>query len=286
MKQPGSPTVRRRRLASDLRRMREKAELTMEQVAERLGWSITKVSRIETSKVGVTVKDVGLLLDLFELTPSRRAEILTLARDAQKKGWWEGYGDLPTEYATYIGLEAATTSIRSFAPEIVPGLLQTEDYARAVIRAALITSPPGEIERRVEVRVARQARLSQQDPLRLWSVLDEATLRRLVGGPDVMRAQLRHLADLTETPNITLQVLPFAVGAHAATSGAFSIFEFPEQADADVVFLENLTGSLYVEKETDVYRYTLAFDHLRAKARDPDESRRFITEMIGLTAES
>ncbi|MEU9886602.1 helix-turn-helix transcriptional regulator [Sphaerisporangium sp. NPDC051011] len=286
MKQPGSPTVRRRRLASDLRRMREKAELTMEQVAERLGWSITKVSRIETSKVGVTVKDVGLLLDLYELTPSRRAEVLTLARDAQKKGWWEGYGDLPTEYATYIGLEAATTSIRSFAPEIVPGLLQTEDYARAVIRAALITSPPGEIERRVEVRMARQARLSQQDPLRLWSVLDEATLRRLVGGPDVMRAQLRHLADLAETPNITLQVLPFAVGAHAATSGAFSIFEFPEQVDADVVFLENLTGSLYVEKETDVYRYTLAFDHLRAKARDPDESRRCITEMIGLTAES
>ncbi len=252
----------------------------MDQVAERLGWSVTKVSRIETSKVGVTPKDVGRLLDLYELTPSKREELLDLARDSQKKGWWHAYGDLPTEYATYIGLEAEATSIRSFAPEIIPGLLQTEDYARAVIRAALIISPQREVERRVEVRMARQKLLSQDRPLRLWAIIDEAALCRVVGGSEVMRSQLERLLEAAELPHVTLQVLPFSVGAHAATSGGFEVLEFPVPADPDVAFLENLTGSLYVEHEMDVYRYTLAFDHLRAKALDPDESCRLIAEMF------
>ncbi|MGC5010738.1 helix-turn-helix domain-containing protein [Streptosporangium sp. DT93] len=278
MKQTASPTVRRRRLASELRRLRERAQLTMEEVGEQLGWSATKISRIETARVRVALTDTGRLLDLYAVDSAKRGELLDLAKDARKKGWWQAYGDLPTEYTTYIGLEAEATSMRSFAPTIFPGLLQTEDYARAVIRSALSFSSPGEIERRVEVRMARQALLAQDGPLRLWAVLDEAVIRRPVGGPAVMRSQLKRLLDITDLPNVTIQVLPFAVGAHPGTNGAFEIMEFPEPADPDVVFMENFTGSLYIERETDVYRYSLTFDHLRAKALDPDGSRRFVAE--------
>lgn len=279
MRQTTSPTVRRRRLASELRRLRERAQLTLDEVAEQLAWSATKVSRIETCRVGITLKDAGRLLDLYQIGASKREELIDLARDARKKGWWQAYGDLPTEYTTYIGLEAETASMRGFAATIVPGLLQTEDYARAVIRAALVISPPGEIERRVEVRVARQALLFRDEPLRLWTILDEAAIRRAIGDPVVMKSQLKRLLEVAELPNITVQVLPFAAGAHTATSGAFHILEFPRPADPDVVFVENLTGNLYVEREADVYRYTVAFDYLRAKALDPDDSRRFLAKV-------
>ncbi|GIH71281.1 helix-turn-helix domain-containing protein [Sphaerimonospora thailandensis] len=284
MRQSGSPTVRRRRLAAELRRLRERAEMTIEQVAERLGWSATKVSRIETSRVGVALKDVERLVDLYEVDDAKRKELLDLARDAQKKGWWHAYGDLPSEYATYIGLEDEAASMRSFAPSVIPGILQTEDYARAIIRSALMgLSSPAEVERRVEVRMARQALLTQDEPLRLWTILDEAVIRRTIGSPADMRAQLGRLLELVDLPNITVQVLPFAAGAHPGTNGAFQILEFPEPAHPDVVSLENFTGSLYVEQETDVYRYTVMFDHLRAKALDPDQSRSVLTEtMTGL----
>ncbi|MFI6508094.1 helix-turn-helix domain-containing protein [Streptosporangium sp. NPDC050855] len=280
MRKTGSPTVRRRRLAFELRRLRDRAQLTLEEVAERLAWSATKVSRIETCRVGVTLKDVGCLLDLYEIDASKREELIDLARDSRKKGWWQAYADLPTEYATYIGLEAETASMRGFAATLVPGLLQTEDYARAVIRAALVMSPPGEIERRVEVRMARQALLFRDDPLCFWTVLDEAALRRVIESSSVMRSQLKRVLELMDLPNITVQVLPFAVGAHTATGGAFHILKFPSPADPEVVFVENLGGNLYVESEADVYRYTVAFDHLRAKALSPDDSRRFITKTV------
>ncbi|MBG0825179.1 helix-turn-helix domain-containing protein [Planomonospora sp. ID91781] len=278
MRQTGSPTVRRRRLASDLRHLRERSQLTLEEVGQQLGWSTTKISRIETSRVGVTPKDVERLLGLYGVDGLRREELLKLARDARKKGWWHAYDDLSSEYASYIGLEAEAASMKSFAPVVLPGLLQTEDYARAVIRAGLVLSPPGEVEHRIEIRMARQSVLAGDEPLRLWTVLDEAVIRRLIGGPAVMHAQLKRLLEVMEAPNITIQLLPFATGAHSGTSGAFQIMEFPEPADPDVVFLENLTDSLYVEKDADVYRYTVAFDHLRARALDPDESRRLIEE--------
>lgn len=278
MRQTGSPTVRRRRLASELRRLRERAQLTLEEVGEQLAWSATKVSRMETCRVGVTLKDVGRLLDLYEIDVAKREELVDLARDSRKKGWWQAYSDLSNEYTTYIGLEAEAASMRSFATVVLPGLLQTENYARAVIRSALIISSPGEIERRVEVRMARQKLLGQEKPLRLWTVLDEAIIRRPMGGSAVMRSQLERLLELAELPNVTIQVLPFEVGSHPGTNGAFQIMEFPQSADPDVVFMENFTGSLYIERETDVYRYTLIFDHLRAKALDPDDSRRLITE--------
>ncbi|MFI6457205.1 helix-turn-helix domain-containing protein [Streptosporangium amethystogenes] len=280
MRQTASPTVRRRRLASELRRLRERAQLTMEEVGEQLSWSATKISRIETARVRVTPKDTGRLLDLYGLDPAKQGELIDLAKDARKKGWWQAYGDLPTEYTTYIGLEAEAVSMRSFAPTVVPGILQSEDYARAVIRSALFNSSPGEIERRVEVRMARQKLLVQEEPLRLWTVLDEALIRRPVDGPVAMRSQLEKLLEVADLPNVTVQVLPFAAGVHPGTNGAFQIMEFPEPADPDVVFMENFTGSLYIERETDVYRYTLIFDHLRAKALDPDDSRRLITEAV------
>lgn len=278
MRQTGSPTVRRRRLAAELRRLRERAQLTMEEVGEQIGWSATKISRIETSRVGVVPKDVGSLLDLYRVDGSRREELLKLARDARKRGWWQAYSDLSSDYTSYISLEAETTSMRSFGTVLLPGLVQTEDYARAVIRAGLILAPPGEVERRIEVRMARQSLLTQTNPLRLWTILDEAAVCRTIGGSTVMRAQLKRLLELAELPNVTIQVLPFTAGAHSGTSGAFEILEFPEPADPDVVFLENLTDSLYVEREADVYRYTVAFDHLRAKALDPDDSRDFIAK--------
>ncbi|OUC98530.1 transcriptional regulator [Streptosporangium minutum] len=278
MRQTGSPTVRRRRLASELRHLRERAQLTLEEVGRQLGWSTSKISRIETSRVGVTLKDIGRLLELYKVDGSRRDELLKLTRDARKRGWWHAYNDLSDEYAAYIGLEAEAASMRSFASVVLPGLLQTEDYARAVIRAGLVLSPPGEVEHRIEIRMARQALLSQTEPLRLWAILDEAVIRRVIGGPAVMCSQLQRLLDITDLPNVTVQVLPFAAGAHSGTSGAFQIMEFPEPADPDVVFLENLTDSLYVERDADVYRYTVAFDHLRAKALDPDDSRRLIME--------
>ncbi|MEV6987237.1 helix-turn-helix transcriptional regulator [Sphaerisporangium sp. NPDC051017] len=278
MRRAGSPTVRRRRLASELRRLRERAQLTLEEVGERLGWSATKLSRIETSRVGVTPKDVGLLLDLYGVGGSRKDSLLKLARDARKKGWWQAYSDLSSEYAAYIGLEAEAASMCSFAPLVLPGLLQTEDYARAVVRAGFVLASPGEVERRVEVRMARQAVLSQPTPLSLWTVVDESVIRRPVGGPEAVRAQLKQLIEVGSLPHVTIQVLPFTAGAHSGTSGAFEILEFPDRADPDVVFLENLTDSLYVESETDVYRYRVAFDHLRARALDPDQSRYLITQ--------
>jgi hypothetical protein len=278
MRQTGSPTVRRRRLASELRRLRERTQLTLEEVAEQLAWSATKVSRIETCRVGVALKDVGRLLDLYEIDGAKKEELIDLARDSRKRGWWQAYSDLSSEYTTYIGLEAEAASMRSFASAVLPGLLQTEDYARAVIRSALLISSPGEIERRVEVRMARQRLLVQEESLRLWTVLDEAIIRRPIGGPAVMRSQLERLLDMADLPNVTVQVLPFAVGSHPGTNGAFQIMEFPQPTDPDVVFMENFTGSLYIEREPDVYRYTLIFDHLRAKALDPDDSRRLIAE--------
>jgi len=280
MRQTVSPTVRRRRLAFELRRLRERTQWTLEEVAEQLAWSATKVSRIETCRVGIALKDVGALLDLYQVDPAKREELIDLARDSRKKGWWQAYSDLSSEYTTYIGLEAEAASMRSFASVVLPGLLQTEGYARAVIRSALLISSPGEIERRVEVRMARQKLLVQEEPLRLWTVLDEAVIRRPIGGSDVMRSQLKQLLDVADLPNVTVQVLPFAVGSHPGTNGAFEILEFPGLADPDVVFMENFTGSLYIERETDVYRYSLVFDHLRAKALDPDNSRRLITEAI------
>jgi transcriptional regulator with XRE-family HTH domain len=276
------PTVRRRRLAAELRRLRERAEMTLEQAASQVEWSVAKLSRVETARVGINLADLRYLLKIYDVTDERVEELVSLARRARMRGWWESYADtLPSDYASYIGLESEAASLRCFDALTLNGLLQTTDYAREVIRASLMAlSPPGEVERRVEVRTTRQRVLNRElNPLRLWTVIDEAVLRRLVGSVHVMKAQGDRLLELAALPNVTVQVLPTGVGAHPATTGTFSILEFPEPQDADVVYLETLTANIFVEDDAQAYRYALAFDHLRAMALGPEESKAFIAAL-------
>ncbi|KAA9375491.1 helix-turn-helix domain-containing protein [Microbispora cellulosiformans] len=276
------PTVRRRRLAGELRRLRERKELTLEDAAERLGWSAAKVSRIETARVGITSPDLTRMLDLYELADDRRAGLHALARTARTRGWWDAYADsLPSDYSAYIQLEADAAFIRSYDGMIVHGLLQTDEYAREIIRAALMgMSSPAEVERRVEVRMTRQRLLLRDEsPLRFWTVVDEAALTRRVGSEAIMREQYERLLEFADRDNVTIQVLPFAKGAHPATAGTFALLEFRETHDPNVVYVEGTTSNLYVESDAEIYRYSLAFDHLRAMALDPDESRRLIARL-------
>jgi transcriptional regulator with XRE-family HTH domain len=275
------PTVQRRRLSRELRFLRERSELTLEEAAERLGWSKSKISRIETAQSGIKVPDLRAFLDLFEITGDHREALLALNRQSRKRGWWDAYREaLPSEYEDYVRLEQEASSMLAFDGMILNGLLQTEDYARHIIRAALTSSPAGEIERRVEVRMHRQALLTEGDDLlRFWSIIDEGALRRQVGGAEVMRAQYARLIELAELPNVNLQVLPFGVGAHATTASPFRILGFPPPFDAEVVYLESLNSSLYIERETDVHLYRVAYDHLRAQAMGPDASTAFIAAL-------
>jgi transcriptional regulator with XRE-family HTH domain len=280
MRDKRAPTVRARQLAAELRRLRDEARLTGEEVGERLGWSAAKVSRVETAKIAISASDLARLLDLYEVSGQRRDRLAELGRSAGERGWWDAYADtLGPEYATLIALEAQAERARWYAALIVPGLLQTEEYAREIIRSTLLISPPGEIERRVQVRMTRQGVLAKDQPLRLSVVLDEAAVRRRVGGPEVMRAQLRHLAEAASRENIELQVLPDASGAHPAITGEFTILGFPELVSPDVVYLENMTSNIYVEQEAEVFRYNLAFDRLRSQALDPGESAALIARL-------
>ena len=272
-----SPTVRRRRLASDLRGLREVAGMTIEQVAERMEVSSSKVSRIETARVSVPPRDVRDLLDIYGVTGDQRETLLTIAREARQKNWLDAYSDLP--FASAADMEGAASSVRVYSALLMPGLLQTVDYARAVLRAIRLDLEQEEVERRVELRKSRQSFLVREDSPALWVVLDEAALRRVVGGPRVMRAQLQHLVEATNFPRVTLQVLPFAAGAHAGMDGEFNVFSFSEAADQDVVFIENTMSDLYQEGADVIRRYNLLFDHLRAKALDPAHSAEFFVEV-------
>jgi transcriptional regulator with XRE-family HTH domain len=272
MRDKRAPTVRARQLAAELRRLRDEARLTGEEVGERLGWSAAKVSRVETAKIAINASDLARLLDLYEVSGQRRDRLAELGRSAGERGWWDAYADtLGPEYATLIALEAQAERARWYAALIVPGLLQTEEYAREIIRSTLLISPPGEIERRVQVRMTRQGVLTKDQPLRLSVVLDE--------GAEVMREQLRHLAEVSRWENIELQVLPDASGAHPAITGEFTILGFPELVSPDVVYLENMTSNIYVEQEAEVFRYNLAFDRLRSQALDPGESAGLIARL-------
>jgi transcriptional regulator with XRE-family HTH domain len=278
----GGPTVRRRRLAVELRRLRDRAELTLEEAAGQLGWSITKLSRIETSRVGVQPDDLKRMLDLYEIDGERRSGLITLGRAARTKGWWDAYADsLPADYANYISLEADASALRCYDVQTVHGLLQTEDYARAIVASGLMAlSPPAEVERRVEVRQTRQRLLTRESgPLRFSTVVDEAALRRMVGSAEIMRAQCARLLKLAQLPNVTIQVLPYDAGVHPGLAGTFAIMEFPERHDPAVVYIETMTSNLYVENDAAVYRHTLAFDQLRALALGPQGSAEFIARL-------
>jgi transcriptional regulator with XRE-family HTH domain len=274
------PSVRARQLAAELRRLRDETGMTGEEAGAQLGWSAAKISRIETARISVTPADVTRLLDLYGASGQRRERLAELSRRAGDRGWWDAYSDtLDPQYATLIALQDQAERMRLYAPQTVPGLLQTEQYAHEIIRASLLITPPGEIERRVQVRISKQQVLDREQPLHLSVVLDEAALLRQVGGAEVMRVQLHKLAEAADRPNIEVQVLPASIGAHPATSGQFVILEFPELSASDVVYLEHLTSNVYVEQEAEVFRYNLAFDGLRSLALDPAESRKRI---IGL----
>lgn len=279
MAEKRTPSVRGRQLAAQLRRLREAATLTGDEVAARVGWSPSKVSRIETGQSEVTLGDLRRLLDLYEVTGSQRDRLLELGRHAQQRGWWDAYTDtLRPEVATLIALEADAESVRWYAPTVLPGLLQTEQYARDIISSSLLIAPPGRVERRVQVRLTSQDVLSRDRPLDVAIVLDESILRRPVGGPEVLAGQLRHLLEVAEQPNISIQLLPFTAGSHPAMTGGFAILRFPEFLAADVVYLENMTSDLFVESEADVYRYGLAFDQLSSLALGEAESKAFIAD--------
>jgi transcriptional regulator with XRE-family HTH domain len=273
-----SPAVRRRRLGMELRRLREHAGMTIEQVAKALECSDSKVSRIETGQVAAAPRDVRDMLILYQVGGRQQDELVQIAREARQKSWWSSYDD--RAITALIGFEAAATSIRSYEASLVPGLLQTVEYARAVTRAVRPTLRPGEVNHRVAVRTARQAHLPEDDPPELWVILDEAALRRPVGGPDVMSEQVLHLIEAARLPNVTLQVLPFDAGEHAGMDGSFTIYGFADPADRDVVYLENAISDHYVERPEDVRRYAMLFDHLRAAALKPGDSSAFMTGLI------
>lgn len=271
-----SPTVKRRRLAAELRHYREGASLTIEEVAERLEWSTAKISRIENARVSVLPRDVKFLLSTYGLSDRDDAwdVLLTLARESRQKGWWQQYGEaVPDWFEVFVGLEADAATIWGYDAEFVPGILQTEEYARAVHRAQLITATDDEIDRLVRVRMARQELLTSDDTPQLWLVLNEAVIRRVVGGAATMREQLKRLIEASKLPNMTLQVVPFSAGAHPAMDGSFNLLTFPDPSDPNIVYMEYHTGALYLEKSAEVQRYRLMFDHLRAAAQSVDESR-------------
>jgi transcriptional regulator with XRE-family HTH domain len=278
-------TVGSRRLVIELKQFREHAGLTGEQVAEQMGWSAAKVYRIEGDKVRVLARDVQRLLRLYGVSGEQADAVLELARLARAKDWWHQYfGAIPEWFQFYVGLEAAATAMHEYNAELVTGLLQTELYARAVMAAAMRAgSTQDEIGRQVAVRMERQKRLTAPDPPVLWAVMNEAVLHRQVGGPQVMRDQLAHIAELAARPTVTVQVLPFAAGAHPAMLGSFTVMKFPGPADRDIVYLEAETGALYLEKPQDVARYSLMSDYLRAQALAPAESRALITRMAAQT---
>ncbi len=277
-----SPTVKRRRLAAELHACREQADLTIDDVAQELEWSAAKISRIENARVRVLPRDVKHLLRIYgvqEGAPEWEL-MITLARESHQKGWWHAYGDtLGESFRTYVGLEAAAATLRTYESECVPGLLQTEDYARAIMGAALSPGTDQDIEKNVAVRMARQSRLTGDEPPELWAVVNEAGIRRLVGGATVMGSQLDRLLEASHLPNITVQVMPFSAGAHAGMDGAFMILGFAEPSDPEVQYANCSSGSLFLEGPRELRRCALIFNHLRAAALSIDQSRELISRV-------
>jgi transcriptional regulator with XRE-family HTH domain len=272
-------TVLRMLLGSQLRRFREAAGITPEQAGFEIRGSRSKISRLENGRVKLKSRDVTDLLTLYGVTDGDlQSRFLALAEQSNTPDWWTKYGDiLPDWFETYLSLEAAATTIRSFEVQFVHGLFQTEDYARAILGRR--TAPPKEVERRVALRLKRQDLLSRPNPPRIWSVMDEAVLRRPVGGRAVMRAQFRHLIEVAEFPRVTLQVVPFASGSHAGESGSFTVLRFEERDLPDVVYLEQLTGAIYLDQRAEVERYLEVVNELSTEALTPDETTRFIEQV-------
>lgn len=278
-----SPTLRRRRLSAELRNLRAQAGLTLVEVAKRLGWSEGKLRWIEAAQwVRPNVGDVMDLLDTYGVTDQRQREkLLRLAREAGQRGWWHPYRDMISErYSTYIGLEAEASALQTYQALVIPGLLQTDDYARALIQAGPAEITEEEVERRIAIRAKRQKILTGEDPARLSAVIDEAALRRPVGGADVMRAQLERLVQLARLPRVMVQLLPYSLGPHPGLGGPFTILSFPE-SDPDAAYVETIAGELLIEEDSDVERYRSVYRRLLGLALSPADT----INMLALEAE-
>ncbi len=273
--QPGSgPTALRILLGSQLRRLRESRGVTREEAGHLIRGSESKISRMELGRVGFKERDVADLLTLYGVVDDQaRAAVLDLVVTANEPGWWHRFNDiLPTWFQAYVGLEEAAARIRTYEVQFVPGLLQTKEYARAVVTAGSAGLGAEEISRRVDLRLERQRVFDKPDGPVFWAVIDEAALRRPIGGAEVMRAQLEHLAELMRQPNITIQIMPFSFGGHSAEGGAFSILRFPDHDLPDVIYVEQLASALYLDKREDVDRYTEVMERLCAVSTTPDET--------------
>jgi transcriptional regulator with XRE-family HTH domain len=278
----GGPTVQRMLVGARLRRLRTEVGLTREEAAAAIRASEWKIHRLENGQVGFKDRDIVDLLRLYEVTdPEEVAEFVTLAREANTPGWWRHYGDLlPSWFRTYVDLEAAAALIRTYEGQFVPGLLQTDDYMRAVVHGAHLEDSGEEMGRRVRLRMARQTLLTREQPPRLWAVVDEAALRRPVGGREVMRGQLERLLEASKLPNVTLQVLPFAAGAHPAMVGSFSILRFGDQELPDVVYLEHLTSASYLSKSEEVDRYLHVMESICVRAAPPERTAELLGKFL------
>jgi transcriptional regulator with XRE-family HTH domain len=276
-----NPTMLRRQLGAELRRQRERAQRTVAEIAKELGWSESKLSRIETASTGIRETDLGRLLTAYEVSDSERARITALAGMSRQRAWWEAYGDaLLDPLTTFIGFEAEASAIYGYECQVVQGLLQTGEYARAIVEIMSVGERPDVIEQRVAARMARQTVLTRQPPPQLCAILDEAVLRRPVGGNEVMQRQLMRLLEVSRQPSITIQVLPFAVGAHRGVDGSFVILEFPDDVDRPLAYSEGMTGGVIRSRSDDLRRYWMSLEALRSAALPPQESTEFIAEVM------
>lgn len=281
LKEGSGPTVRRMLLGSELRKYREAKGISRADAGHEIRGSESKISRMELGRVGFKPRDVADLLKCYGVSDEELIDTLVqLAKDTNKPGWWQQYGEaLPDWFQAYVGLEEAATRIRLYEAQFVPGLLQTEEYARAVITGGT-PGPDPSVEDRVAVRLRRQRRLEEETGVKLWAILDETALRRPVGGVGIMARQLQRLIELCDYPNITLQVIPFSIGAHAGEAGTFTILRYPDFDLSDIVYLEQLTGSLCLDKRSDVDTYTMAMERLSVVAEPPTETRGILKSMI------
>ena len=277
--------VLRMLLGSQLRRFREAAGVTPEQAGYEIRASRSKISRMETGRVGFKPRDIADLLSLYGVADEQeRSRFLYLVGQSSRPDWWNKYSDiLPDWFENYLGFESASSTIRTFELQFVHGLFQTENYAQAVTQLGHQSAPTVEIERRVGLRVKRQDLLTRANPPRIWSIMDEAVLRRPVGGPAVMRAQLHHLIEVARLPQVTLQVVPFARGGHAGAGGSFAVLRFEEQFLPDVVYIEQLTGAVYLEQRAEVEHYLEVMDQLSGEALTPVATTRFIEQVASET---
>jgi len=274
------PTLRRRRLAAELKKCREDAGYTQEQVSRHFEWHSAKVTRIENARVPVTPRDVNDLLTLYRVADSDyRDALMTLSRLARHRGWWTDYKDVMRP-GNFVGMEADASSAKFWEPIVLPGLLQSEQYMRALIGSGRSHDPQAANDRRVELRMTRQRRLTGPSPLEFWAIVDESAVRRLVGGPEVMSDQWQRLLEMGDLPNVTVQVLPFDAGEHAFLGGSVALLEFPDVAHLDVVYLEGLAGDYYEEQPAEVKRYRLEFERLSTRALTPEASAGMIKGLL------